>query len=157
MEPKRRWYQYSLRTLLVFVTLFALACSWLAVKLQQAKRQREAVEAIRMLGGRVAYDYELDAYGDIIPGEPPGPAWLRQILGDDLFCTVVFAKPTNDASMLILNDLSGIRRLELRRSQVTDAGLECLKSLPKLQMLDLRGGKVTDAGLEHLMGLVQLR
>lgn len=44
---KRRWYQFSLRTLLIFVTLFAISCSWFAVKLQQARRQREAVEKIR--------------------------------------------------------------------------------------------------------------
>jgi hypothetical protein len=28
-----------------------IACSWFAVKMQQAKRQREAVEAVRKLGG----------------------------------------------------------------------------------------------------------
>jgi len=28
-----RWYQFSLRTLLVFVTLCAMACSWLGVKI----------------------------------------------------------------------------------------------------------------------------
>jgi hypothetical protein len=30
-KPKRRWYQYSLRTLLICVTLFAVACSWFAI------------------------------------------------------------------------------------------------------------------------------
>ena len=46
-KSKRRWHQYSLRTLLILVTLFAVACSWFAVKMQQARRQREAVEYIR--------------------------------------------------------------------------------------------------------------
>jgi hypothetical protein len=31
VKRKLRWYQYSLRTLLIVVTLFAVACSWSAV------------------------------------------------------------------------------------------------------------------------------
>ena len=50
-KPKRRWYQYSLRTLLLFMVLCAIACSWFAVKMQRVKRQQEAVEAIREAGG----------------------------------------------------------------------------------------------------------
>jgi hypothetical protein len=55
-KPKRRWFQFSLRALLVFVTLCAIVCSWLTVKLQQAKRQREAVAEFEKLGGAVFYD-----------------------------------------------------------------------------------------------------
>ena len=59
LKPKRRWYQYSLRTLLIFVTLFAVACSWFTVKLNQARKQREAVEALTKLGCRIGYDLEV--------------------------------------------------------------------------------------------------
>jgi hypothetical protein len=34
-NPGRRWYQYSLRSVLILVALSAIPCSWLAVKLQQ--------------------------------------------------------------------------------------------------------------------------
>ncbi len=50
-KPSRRRFQYSLRTLLVFVTLFAILCSWFAVKMQQANRQWAAAEEIIRLGG----------------------------------------------------------------------------------------------------------
>jgi hypothetical protein len=61
--PKRklRWYQFSLRTLLIGVTLVACACSWLAVKMQQARRQKEAVEAIGKAGGAIRYENQLEA------------------------------------------------------------------------------------------------
>ena len=38
---KLRWYQYSLRSLFVFMTLCAVACSWFAVKKRQADEQRD--------------------------------------------------------------------------------------------------------------------
>jgi Leucine-rich repeat (LRR) protein len=155
-KPFRRWFQYSLRTLLIVVTLFAFACSWFAVKLGQAKRQREAVEEFSKLGGTIAYDYQLDA-STKQNKEPPSPAWLRKILGDDFFHTVVYAHLENDASMLYLKDLSEIRRLNLSGSEITDKGLEQLKDLPQLQNLCLVGTTVTDPGLEHLRGLTQLQ
>ena len=40
----RRLLQFSLRALLVFVLLVSIGMSWLAVKLEKARRQREAVE-----------------------------------------------------------------------------------------------------------------
>jgi heme/copper-type cytochrome/quinol oxidase subunit 2 len=51
-QGELRWYQYSLRSLLVLVTLCSLPCSWLGIKVQQAKRQQGAVRAIEELGGR---------------------------------------------------------------------------------------------------------
>ncbi len=113
-KPKRRWHQYSLRTLLIFVTLFAIACSWFAVKMQQARKQREAVEAIEKLGGWVIYDNQFDDSDDIWKDRKPAvSAWLRKILGDDFFRTVVSAEQIHDASMPILKDLNEIRQLNL--------------------------------------------
>ncbi len=84
----RRRFQYSLRTLLVVVTLFAIPCSWLAVKIRQAKRQQEAVAAIQKLGGSVIYDWPAGWKPARNVKPPPGPVWLRNLLGVDLFQTV---------------------------------------------------------------------
>ena len=43
--PKLRWYQFSLRSLLLFVLACSLVCSWLGVKMQRAREQKQAVEA----------------------------------------------------------------------------------------------------------------
>jgi hypothetical protein len=40
-KRKRRWYQFSLRALLVFVLLVSIGMSWLAVRRQRVRRQRE--------------------------------------------------------------------------------------------------------------------
>jgi len=88
----RRRFQFSLRTLLLVVTLCALACSRLAVKMQQAKRQQVAVTEIKELGGTVTYDWQIDADGHSRPNaQPPGPVWLRNVLGDDCFGNVTVA------------------------------------------------------------------
>jgi len=138
-RPKRHWFQYSLRTLLLLMLLASIGMSWLAVKMQQARRQREAVEAIQKLGGQVWYDYEVQQSGNPLPGAgPPGPAWLRNLLGEDILARVVYVS-------------------FFRSSSVTDAGLERLKGLTQLQELYLGVTQVSDAGLEHLKGLTQLQ
>lgn len=79
MKPTpRRWFQYSLRTFLVLMTALAV---WLGVVVNRAREQREAVEAIEALGGAVTYDWELEPNRK----EPPGPGWLRTLIGDDFF------------------------------------------------------------------------
>jgi hypothetical protein len=43
-KPLRRWFQYSLRTLLVLMLVFGCGFGWLGMKVKQAREQREAVE-----------------------------------------------------------------------------------------------------------------
>jgi len=51
-----RWrFQFGIRTLLVLVVAVALPSSWLAVEMQAAKRQREAVTEILNTGGLVIF------------------------------------------------------------------------------------------------------
>ncbi|MGA2031281.1 MAG: hypothetical protein ABSG68_03405 [Thermoguttaceae bacterium] len=139
-RPKLRWFQFSLRTLLVFVTLCAFACSWLAVKLQQAKRQREAAAAVEKLGGQVEWS------------EPSGPLWLRRLLGDDLFRSVVDVglggTEVTDAELEHLKGLDQLQSLNLARTNIAGAGLGNLKGLNQLQYVYLGGTQVTDAGVK---------
>jgi hypothetical protein len=160
-KPKRRWYQYSLRTLMIFVTMFAVMCSWFAVKMQQARRQREAVEAIQRIGGLVEYDYEMAPYTGTLADCPRrGPLWLRTLFGDDFFSDVVYVifmqANVTEADLEHLKALPRLQQLFLNNPQVTDAYLERLKGLNSLHWLDLDYAQITDAGLEHLKGLIHL-
>src|SRR5690349_9024205 len=77
VKLKRRWLRYSLRTLLLLVTLF---CVWLGIQVDRAHKQQHAVRELRRLGGRVLYDCRPDT-----DREPSGPAWLRKLIGQDYF------------------------------------------------------------------------
>ena len=89
-QPNNRWLRYSLRTMLVVVTV---ACVLLASKVRQAERQREVVAWVEKMGGEVAYDYQ-PKIGSIFwldanrKDEPPGPRWLVDLIGVDFFSTV---------------------------------------------------------------------
>ena len=148
-KPKRRRFQYSLRTLLVVVTLCAIPCSWLGVKIRQAKREREAAAALEKLGAMLYWT------------GPSGPKWLRSMLGDDLFTRVesanFFGADATDADLANLKTLNQLHELSFDNTRITDAGLEYFEDLTQLQELSLTNSQITDAGLEHLRGLKQLQ
>ncbi|MGA2064768.1 MAG: hypothetical protein ABSG86_07355 [Thermoguttaceae bacterium] len=161
-QPNRRWFQSSLRWPLLLALLLSILCGWFAVKMEQAGKQKAVVEEIENLGGLVWRDYQFDADGVPITKDPqpPGPAWLRRLLGDDFFMNVTKLDLTQtavtDAGLEHLKGLTQLQSLYLG-SEVTDAGLEHLKDFTQLRTLNLRATAVTDAGLEHLKGFAQLQ
>jgi hypothetical protein len=162
---KLRWFQYSLRSLLLLVLLVSLGMSWVAVRMKRAREQEQAVEEIAKVGGEVQYDYQDPQFrtsGDpFAESDPPGPAWLRNVLGQNFFAAVVAVdfrrSSVNDAGLGHVERLMQLQTLDLSGAQITDAGLQHLKGLTQLKTLFLSGRKVTDAGLEHLRGLTQLQ
>ena len=142
-----------MRLLLVLVVVVALPCSWLAAEMKKARQQKEAVEAITKLDGRIRYDYELNARNQ---PRLHGWDWLRNLLEDDFFIDVVQADLTCDAQMAPLTGLSQRRELYVPAAEVTDAGLQYIKNLTQLEALQLDDTQITDAGLAHLAGLTKL-
>jgi hypothetical protein len=146
-------FQFSIRSLLVLTVAVAIMCSWLAVEMKAARKQKEAVAAIENAGGSVGYDDGV--FEDPLGGpEPPGPAWLRSLLGKEFFANVVHVDLDNsgatDAELKHLKGLDQLRWLYLKNTQVTNAGLEYLKGLGKLQWLYLKNTQVTDSGIKNL-------
>jgi hypothetical protein len=153
-KRKRRWFQFSLRTLLV-VMLVAGVCARLLVT--KAHRQKAAVETILRGGGTVYYDYQHVEGGGYDPRrEPPGPFWLRKLLGDDFFTNVEYATAVTDDGLEQFEGLSRLDHVGCGR-ETTDAGLMSIKQLRHLQGIFINSTKITDAGLQNLEGLTQLR
>lgn len=159
-KSKRRWFQYSLWTLLIVITLCAVSCSWLALKLRQARRQRETVAAIEKLGGNVRYDEWFGRDSDQST-RTPAPAWLYNLLGDGFFRTVTVVdfrgNAIGDVDLAYLKSLPQLQSVLVSNTFVTDKGLVHLRDLPNVLNIDLSSLEVTDAGLECLRGLNQLK
>ena len=162
-KPRRRWSQYSLRTLLIFVTLAGFGFGWFGLKVREARQQQAAVAAIEKAGGVVWYDYEYDQR--VRDAVLPGPAWLHALLGDDLFRSVFVVTMYPDESTRSLTDadlehFEGFARvvsLALGVTQITDAGLKHLGALNQLEFLSVENTRITNDGLRHLRQLTQLR
>jgi hypothetical protein len=156
--PKLRWYQFSLRTLLIFVTLCAVACSWLAVNLRDGKRKWEAVLAIRDLKGEVFSCYEYDP--DISIDFPIQPDWVRECLGSDLpLVDTVDASsvPISKSLFLRLAAFPHLKGLLLCDVHATDHDIAFLEPFVELKSLDLGTNDITDAGVTQLTRLVRLQ
>ena len=161
-KPRRRWYQFTLRTLLVVVTLAGCGFAWLGIKVRNARQQQAEVAAVARAGGSVIYDYQFVVPGNAIAGvTPPGPVWLHRLLGDDCFQTVVEVNLSNqffdDDDLAQIGNLPSLKVLRLDGTMVTDDGLEHLQGLTKLEELWLDRTQVTDVGLRHLQGLARLK
>jgi hypothetical protein len=157
-KRKRRWFQFSLRTTMVAVTLL---CVWLGVVCNRANRQRRAVEVLRKSGALVwyGYEFEIDENGE---SRPPGPDWLRNLIGVDYF-----AAPTevgmpeefdiSDEFLVALADLPQVTGVGLRGGGVNDVVAAKLSGLTQLQSLGISGASITDAGWEFLKHLPHLK
>jgi hypothetical protein len=60
MSPKtpRRWFQFRLRTLLMFVAIVAVPCGWLGWKLELKRKERAVLSEVNRLGGTVLFDWQ---------------------------------------------------------------------------------------------------
>jgi hypothetical protein len=81
------WHQFSFRKLLVFMLLASIGLSWPATRMHNARRQKEAVQAIlRIEGCQVAYDGEDVFVPKLYIGKrPPLPpvTWTESLFGKD--------------------------------------------------------------------------
>ncbi|MBC7854587.1 MAG: leucine-rich repeat domain-containing protein, partial [Pirellulaceae bacterium] len=144
--PKRRWYQFSLKTLLLGMTVLCLGPGGYVVYEQgKARRQKAAVAAIEKLGGKLIFDERV----------PIRSAAIRQILGDDKYEAVVHVQlhtstKLTDGDLAHLARLTKLTHLYLNHTQITSTGLAHLTRLKGLTELWLSGTQVTDTGLVHL-------
>jgi hypothetical protein len=67
----RRRFQFSFRSLLVFLVAVSVPLGWFSWEMAKARRQREAVEAIVAATGYVGYDYQYDREWRLIDGAQP--------------------------------------------------------------------------------------
>ncbi len=147
-----RWYQFTLRTLLIGVFALSIVFAWFGVKFREARRQQEAIRKIHSLGWVTLYE---DQHPPDYGAEGPVPDWLRRTLGDDLFFVVddvnaSFDYDISETDMAYLRALPSIKYLSLECTDTNEMVLKSLTHFPALTHLDLNSSTVTDAGVVHL-------
>jgi hypothetical protein len=137
----QRWFQISVRTLLVLVTLAAIAAGAWRWYTEPFRRQRHAMAAIEKAGG----SYET------VPG---GPAWLRRVVGESSFQNVVFVNVADcgDPAEYIdyVVNLPALETLVVGGQSFADEHLQQFHAVATLQGVVLDCTEVSQAGLAAL-------
>ena len=148
--PRPWWLQYSLRGILIFISLIAVGLAFVG----QFERPRRAVASIEKIGGGVQYRAATEKPGAV-------EAWLRGHLPRCYFDPVVGAslhgQRITDAELAYVEGLTSLKGLWLYNTQVTDAGIGRLRGHTSLELLYLNGTQISDASLVHLRRLTSLR
>jgi hypothetical protein len=90
-KRKRRWFQFSLRTLLIVVTLLAVVCAYFARSIEIARTRRVMLDQIRDVdqGDIIRYGHREDG---LVPPDKPDDRfavpWHRRLFGDNAIAMI---------------------------------------------------------------------
>ncbi len=161
-KPKRsrRWLSFSIRGLLVVVTLLCIALGWIGKDIVRMRVEQSVVDELTKAGGVIIwYDYERNK-GSKAPGfgrrgTPPGNATLRRWFGDHLYArvdTVGFRNPQQDYNeqVRLLPHLGDLRYVYLDWFDLEDESAAELAKVPRLRHIWFHQTAVTPRQFEIL-------
>src|SRR4051812_26930283 len=106
IPPKRHRLRISLRLFMVIILVTGM---WMGYRVNEAKKQKEAVAAVKKYGGWVHYDWEF-VNGKLAKGQTPSsPLWLRKLLGDEYFQEIAQVSLVYDDSTGTRFDITNVR------------------------------------------------
>ncbi|MGV3608998.1 MAG: leucine-rich repeat domain-containing protein [Planctomycetaceae bacterium] len=146
MQTGRRWFQFSLRSLLVGMFVLCLGLGVYLPAKMKARRQWEAVRAFKAAGGGLASDKKLRLE---ITESSEAPFWQKW-LGIDCptYAGLFMYEPDMDGKTFAshLRQLRQLKMVSLGLTEIDDEGLEVLSEFPRLHSLHVSSGDITDAG-----------
>jgi hypothetical protein len=164
---KRRWrFQFSLRTLLLFVLAWALFMAWFRSNIDAAKKQRDILDRLQARAsadGTTPRYYYADEKGGVLTDEVlsegisepfHAPQWLMNLLGRDFFSSVKVIVTEPD----LIDGITGLHRLhsviiDAKGKPLTKEHIEMLARLPELKvvaMISQSGSELSDDVLVSL-------
>ena len=138
--------QFSLRTLLLVVSLLAVVSAFVGGELRRANHELSVVSKLEKLGADVVYDVKVIREGYFLTrdDEAGAPSFFKRLVGIE----------GSDVNCVNLNLL--FVRQGQKNSKIKDDCMVDIASLNNLKVLDMRGTGITDAGLVHLYALTEL-
>jgi hypothetical protein len=157
----RRRLRLRLRAILLLVAVVGLGLGWLANKIYC---QRKAVALIEANGGWVVYDW---CGYDGVKRDPPGPRWLRRIVGDELFQEIDHVcledhqpkrahSPLEHVLEWTVRGAPRINTLWIANAPMNEPAYHAIGKLTSLADLTLVGDAPTDAEVSFLAHLSSL-
>lgn len=128
-QRRSRPIQFSLRALLLLVTLISAGFAWLHLQIETQKRQHASAVQFEAWGAQIGWNARAEE------AKENCPRWLRAALGDVFF--------------------EEVGLIDLRHSAVSDEQLKLVRDFPHAQVL-LLGPEITDVGLAHMHSLQEL-
>jgi hypothetical protein len=142
---RRRWFQFSLATLLVLIAGFSVLLAWIGRQVRNSEKElaerRQTVQELAKISGRATgWSDETGASRIVFEGthfDAPALEQLKQTLarnpninGVSLFDTV----GTNGA-LAALAKSDRLEELQMQRADVTDDGLTPIAEMPNVRRL----------------------
>ncbi|MEK6233372.1 MAG: hypothetical protein N2C14_01540, partial [Planctomycetales bacterium] len=178
-----RWCRFSLRTMFVIMLVSGVGFGWIAAKVRQANKQRQARIALNAKLMDVIFDFQYAEDGSFhwydedfpehhdewIKTHQPGPAWLRERIGIEYLATVRGAylyvpmrwsheESVEDEDARLLLNFPDLEIVQMDASNLTDDGLKPLVQLKRLEKLTLTSAnRITNNGLRLLGEIDSLR
>lgn len=153
---KRNWFRLGIRSVLMLLAI--LFVGWLSIVIVNTWKQRDAVQAIRNIGGQRFNDVFSNVVFVKLSQTKVTDDGLKHLEGlHHLKYLYLMQVRITDAGLEHLTGLTALQHLGLGETQITDVGLKHLKGLVELQQLNLHGTKITDAGIECLKRLSRLQ
>jgi len=152
----RRRARFSLRSLLVVMTVASVALAWYV---RRVRIEQRAAEAVAAAGGTILYDWQLRPVesAQTFKPDPPGPNCLRSWFGPHWFDNIAKVelndrRPRNGKNKFKLIGprlmrLSALRELWLWRVELDQADYELIGRMPGLQVLSI--GQVAEMMPAH--------
>ncbi|MFC1758399.1 hypothetical protein ACFL2H_06475, partial [Planctomycetota bacterium] len=143
----RRLFQFRLSTILILVTICAIAIGYRKNIRHEYQTRQVIIEYLRDTGATVR----------LIPKRP---RLLARFIGQDLYRDVVSIDfqhlRIRDEDLGLLRGIDGCERLYLANTLITDDGLAHIAHFKNLKRISLWKTKATNRGLKHLAGMSDL-
>lgn len=171
---KRRRVQFSLRAMLLLVSLLGVALAWYSSECTRIEKHMERKEVLLASGAGVFDAEEWARY--VAPfderriGKAPDPPLGRWLFGDgydyvifgiDYHSYSMFPSPNEfhigDRELNAITSCTELRHLGLAFTDVTDRDLLRLSHLVHLESLDLSGTAITDQSLSAIAQMSKLK
>lgn len=157
MHPRRRWFQFNLRILVLMLLVSSVVMGFYARARRKWQEQWNAANAIADFGGYFNKD---GGGGRVVRNENAADAFWQNWVGMELppygFLKVGGLwhgrKPQLGPIMKTLPRLPQLNTLVFREVDVTNEDLKTMSKMPNLAALDIASNQITDEGLASFAG-----